>query len=457
MTAVASACLIIDTSFSMTDYGYVANTVIDSKAFVTYALAGDAIAVVNYDVNGNNCYAPNGQMAVVDSTLSQLAAATAAISGLTFQGTCTNIGGGIQAAYNLLNTSSITPKATVLLTDGEQNCGTPPLNVVSSTTPPVYSCAMGPHSDQKLLQQIASTTNAVYYYMPYPFNMMQIYNQIRAIQPRTRAVQNYMAAMTTSQQSLLLPASITSTSELQQVGVVWSDSTYVYSNNSSPTGNQLYIVLYQPNGQIYPAAPTRQGAGYVVFDVPNPQVGTWNVYVQYAGSVNALYVTTGVFEFTPAGASEIRLAVDAPAVLAAGSALNVKARLLHEDEEPVTIQTITAEVVAPVLSIKNALATYRDEIGGVRPILPEPSHDEDTPQRRLALLHRLHLPVRDILPHRTTAAPMVAADDGSHQLIVPDTRQAGSYNIMVRATGYSQKSKSPVQRTQLVSVLVNDK
>src|ERR1043166_6300695 len=407
MTAVASACLIIDTSFSMTDYGYVANTVIDSKAFVTYALAGDAIAVVNYDVNGNNCYAPNGQMAVVDSTLSQLAAATAAISGLTFLGTCTNIGGGIQAAYNLLNTSSITPQATVLLTDGEQNCGTPPLNVVSSTTPPVYSCAMGPHSDQKLLQQIASTTNAVYYYMPYPFNMMQIYNQIRAIQPRTRAVQNYMAAMATSQQALLLPAS--------------------------------------------------QGAGYVVFDAPNPQVGTWNVYVQYAGSVNALYVTTGVFEFTPAGASEIRLAVDAPAVLAAGSALNVKARLLHEDDEPVTIQTITAEVVAPVLSIKNALATYRDEIGGVRPILPEPSHDEDTPQRRLALLHRLHLPVRDILPHRTTAAPMVAADDGSHQLIVPDPRQAGSHNIMVRATGYSQKSKSPVQRTQLVSVLVNDK
>ena len=47
MTAAASACLIIDTSVSMTGYGYVANTVIDSKAFLTYALAGDAIAVVN--------------------------------------------------------------------------------------------------------------------------------------------------------------------------------------------------------------------------------------------------------------------------------------------------------------------------------------------------------------------------------------------------------------------------
>jgi hypothetical protein len=52
---------------------------------------------------------------------------------------------------------------------------------------------------------------------------------------------------------------------------------------------------------------------------------------------------------------------------------------------------------------------------------------------------------------------MVAAEDGSHQLIVPETYQAGSYNVMVRATGYSQKSKTPVQRTKLVSILVNDK
>jgi len=328
---------------------------------------------------------------------------------------------------------------------------------VSGTTPPVYSCAMGSHSDQNLMRQIAATTHAVYYYMPYPINMMQIYNEIRAIQPRTQAVQNGMAVMTTSQQWLLLPATITSTSELQQVGVVWSDASYVYTNNSSPTGNQLYIVLYQPNGQISPATPTRQGPGYVIFDVPNPQSGTWNVYVQYAGTVNALSVTVGVFEFTPAGAPEIRLAVDTPSLLAAGSPLNVKARLLHEDDEPATIHTITAEVVAPVLSIKNALAKYRDEIGGLRPMLFEPSHEEDTPQRRLSLLHRLHLPIHDILPHRTTAAPMVAADDGSHQLIVPETHQAGSYNVMVRATGYSQKSKTPVQRTKLVSILVNDK
>ena len=271
MTAVASACLIIDTSVSMTSHGYVANTVIDSKAFVTYALVGDAIAVVNFDVNGNNCYAPNGKMAVVSGTLNEVAAATTAISGLSFQGTCTNMGGGIQAAYNLLNASTITPKAAVLLSDGEQNCGTSPLSVVSSTTAPVYSCAMGPASDQNLLRQIASTTNAVYYYMPYPINMMQIYNQIRAIQPRTQVVQNSMAAMTTSNQSLLLPANISSTSELQQVGVVWSDPTYVYSNNSSPTGNQLYIALYQPSGQISSATPTRQGPGYVI--IRHPQSG----------------------------------------------------------------------------------------------------------------------------------------------------------------------------------------
>ena len=236
--------------------------------------------------------------------------------------------------------------------------------------------------------------------------------------------------------------------------MVLSIPTYIYSNNSWPTGNQLYIALYQPNGQIYPAAPTRKNSATSYWICPIPD-GTWNVYVNVPAAPTHC-TSPPAYSSSPAGAAEIRLAVDTPSVLMAGRVLNVKARLLHEDDEPATIQTVTAEVVAPVLSIKNALARYKDEIGGVRPMLSEPSHDEDTPQRRLALLHRLHLPVHDILPHRTTAAPMVAADNGSHQLVIPDTHQAGSYNVMVRATGYSQKSKSPVQRTRLVSILVND-
>lgn len=452
MPATVSACLIVDTSASMSPW--VAQTVIDSKAFVSYALAGDAIAVVNYDTSARNCYAPNGRMVIVDSSLAQIAAATAAISTLTFNGSCTTIGGGMQQGNNLLDTSTVTPKASVLLTDGQQNCGTTPGQV--APTYPIYPCGMGSAVDEGQLRTIATRTNGLYYPVARPIDMMKIYNQIRGLQPRIQNVVNYLTSVSRSQQSLLVPATVSSTSELQQVGVVWNDTSYVYSNNSSPTGNQIYICLYQPSGDLWPRTPARVGSGYAIFDLPNPQVGTWNVYLLYAGSANPLNVTAGVFEFTPVGASEIRLAVDTPSNLQTGRPLHLNARLLHEDDEPVTIQSASAEVIAPALSIKNALAKYRDEIDAVRPVLDEPAHDQDTPLRRLALLHRLHLPVHDILPHRTMMAPMAAAEDGSHRLVVQNTHQAGSYSVMVRAIGYSQKSKTPVQRTRLVVVPVTD-
>jgi hypothetical protein len=451
MPVQVSACLIIDTSASMSPW--VANTVIDSKAFVSYALPGDAIAVLNYDTNARNCYAPNGAMAIVDGTMSQVAAATAAIGTLTFNGSSTAIGEGMLAGNNMLRPSGVSPKASVLLTDGQQNAGIQP-----SSVPPdfrIYPCGMGTAVSTTQLQGIASRTNGLYYPVAYPIDMMRIYNQIRSDQPRIQGVVNYMGTMSTSTQSLFIPAAVSSTSELQQVGVVWDNPSYVYSSNSSPSGNQLYIVLYQPDGTLAAAVP-RTGSGYAIFNLVNPQVGTWNVYVQYAGSTNALHVTTGVFEFTPASASEIRLAVDTPITLKAGSPLKVAARLLHEDDAPVAIQTVTAELARPVLSVKNALVKYREEISAMCPEAAEAGDGEDTPLRRLDLLHRLHLPVHNILPRQTMMAPMVAADDGSHQLVVPNTQQGGAYTVVVRATGYSEKSKTMVQRTRLVPVLVDD-
>jgi hypothetical protein len=452
MPATVSACLIIDTSASMSPW--IANTVIDSKAFVSYSLAGDAIAVVNYDVNANNCYAPNGQMAVVDSTLSQLPAATAAISALTFNGNCTNIGGGIQKAYALLGGSGVAPRAAVLLTDGQQNCGIDPINVPA--TYPVYPCGMGDYVSVSQLQTIASRTNGVYYAIPRPINMMQIYNQIRSIQPRIQSVLNHQFAVSSSQPTLLLPASIAASSDLQQVGVVWDNTSYVYANNPQPTGNQVYAALYQPNGQLLPGPPARIGSGYVIFDVPSPTPGIWSVYFQYSGTLGGLNVTAGVFEFTPASQSEVRLEIDAPAVMNAGSPLAIKAQLLHENGDPVPITSATAEVASPGLSVKNALVKHADDLKGLSPLLDEPSHDEDTPERRLIQLHGLLLPGHDILPRRTRAAPMAAGADGSHHAVFADTAQGGAHNVLVRAQGYCDKSKSVVQRTQLATVHVAD-
>lgn len=450
MPQTVSACLIVDTSASMSSSGYVANTVIDSKAFIAHALAGDAIGVVNYDTNSANCYAPNGAMAVVDATMSQIASATSAISGLTFAGNCTNMGSGINAAYALMTPSGVSPKAAVLLSDGYQNCGTDPLSC--PTTFPVFSCAMGPNSDQNKMQAIATRTNGLYYYMPYPVQMMQIYNAIRASQPRIQGVVNYRSQLNTNQTSALLQAQVSATSDYHQFGLVWDNTSYVYSSNPSPTGNQLSIQLYQPDGTPSSITPATIGSGYAVFDIPNPQVGNWNAYVQIPPNGGVVNFTNGVFEFVASSASIMDLKVDVPLVTRAGGPLAVEARML-DDDEPIAIDSIHAEVVSPTISVANALKKYADEIQGVQLPTSEPGHDDDRPERRLAALHSLHLPNFDLMPHRTTLAPMVAQESGVYRLELPDA-QPGSHNVIVRASGYSEKSKTRVQRTRLVTVLV---
>jgi acetylornithine deacetylase/succinyl-diaminopimelate desuccinylase-like protein len=65
-----------------------------------------------------------------------------------------------------------------------------------------------------------------------------------------------------------------------------------------------------------------------------------------------------------------------------------------------------------------------------------------------------HLPEIDILPHRVYAMHLKRGKDHQHSGVISDTAEAGSYNIHVRVTGHSSHSKTPFQRSKLVSVLV---
>jgi hypothetical protein len=454
MPATVSACVIVDTSASMTQYGYVAVTKIDSKAFISYALPNDAIGVVNYDYSAANAYPPNGGMATVDASLTQPIAAAQVVQNLNFNGSATAIGLGIQTAYSALGGSGLpSPRAAVLLSDGYQNHGVDPLSL--PTTYPIYTCAMGPNSDQNLLQQIATRTGGVFYYMPYPVNMMQIYNQIRARQPAIQNVVNYLGGLNSQQTTQLLPAVIGTNQTQQQIGVVWSDSTYVYSGQPNPSGNNLYIALYDPTGTKVTTGPAIVGTGFVVFNLPTPMAGTWNVYSQYPGSSSALYLTTGVFEFPSNAAAAIRLDVDAPVTQKAGQPLAVNAQVFDGDE-PVKVDSMQVEVVSPKLSVKNALAKYSGELKALSLSAADADGYPDEARARLALFARLQGPGVDVVSHRQVEAPMMKAKDGRHGFVVTDTAQAGGYNAIVKVTGFSPKSKTAFQRTRLVSVPVLD-
>jgi hypothetical protein len=430
----------------MTYSGYVAVTVIDSKAFVNCARAGDSIGVVNYDVNGNIAY----PFTLVDAGLTVDQNAAQVIQNLSFQGSCTNIGGGIQAARAMLDTAP-NVRGMVLLTDGYQNCGTNPLTVLP-TGYPIFACAMGPNSDQSLLQQIASgTTGGKYYYAPYVVQMMQIYNQIRALNPLTQIIANNLNNIT-PQNYELIPATVSQGNSQAQFVVTWTDTSFVYTGGI-PTGNQLSITVVDPNGNVIQTAPTVISSGFVVFDLPNPIVGQWQVQVEYPGASQPLPVTVGVFEFQSNAASPIALEVTVPDTINAGDPLPCVAKVTDGDDL-ITGLNIHTEISQPKISVSNALKLYSDRLGTVQPAAVDVDGGMPDDLARLKALRIKHLPEIDILPTRVYAAPLRMGNDKHYRTVVNETAEAGSYNLHVRVTGYSSKSDTPFQRCQLVSVLV---
>ena len=185
---------------------------------------------------------------------------------------------------------------------------------------------MGPNADTSLMQQIAQRTNGSYYNAPYPSTMMFIYNQIRGTPAFVQIVANQINQIPV-QGYQLIPAPISAGNSGSQFGVVWDNNSLSYTPSPNPTSSQISITLVNPNSPVSGIAPVIVGAGYVVFDIQNPTVGTWYVQVISGSNSVAIQVTSGAFEFptNPQGAAALQ--ISAPTSLKAGQALDLAAQI----------------------------------------------------------------------------------------------------------------------------------
>lgn len=295
--AGANVLPIIDTSASMTYSGYVEATKTDSEAFVRSARPGDRIGVVSYDTSGRVTYPPGGTSLVeVDFSLKQTREAADAIQQLSFMGDCTNIGGGILTARTLMD-SAPQPKGMVLLSDGYQNCGTGPLDPGVLPSYPIYSCAMGPYSDQIMMQTIAQRTGGTYYFAPTVFDMMLIFNQIRGELDLAMQVVTNVRDTVSSGGTKSYGVPLTAELGPAQFSFVWNDASVAYTGGT-PDQNQVLVTLTGPNGNAWPEPPQVIDAGYVIFNVPAAERGTWILAAQFGATTQAeIPVTAGGFEF----------------------------------------------------------------------------------------------------------------------------------------------------------------
>ncbi len=439
---------IIETSAVMQSSGFVSAATIGVQAFIDDLLTNDAIAVASFDAQGLVDYPSTNALAVVDSTLSQLTAADAAVQALTFTGTTVNIGAGLQTAYGLFSTapSGASPGA-LLMSSGQQSAGgTDPLTLASYV--PTSVCAPGPTANLSLLNQIATISRGTYYYMPAASDMQTVLNQIRGARAGWTTVIN-IAKPVAPIGFWLQPATLASNLAQAQISVVWENAALTYTSSSNPAANQISVTLVAPPGITLQTPPTLSGGGYCTWNLSSPiSPGQWYVQIMYPGPT-ALPVTIGVFAAPNSQAPALALKATAPPV--AGQPAQFEA-WIENAPGALDVHSATVEIISPRTSLAGMARVYAEL---VEQVAQAASLD---PTRDLAaclnLVRKTLLPNGDIFAHQRRCAPVVFDHRNRASFVATPSLVAGSLSCRMHVKGAFEHET--FEQTRLISLHVPD-
>lgn len=292
-SAPASIVTVIDRSGSMISSGYVDVTRTSARAFTDRFRVDDAIGVISFGSSAQREYPAAGNVVTVTGDTERNLARTA-IDNITFGG-MTHMGPAITLGASML-AASAGSKGMALFSDGYDNGSPSALTAVAGLPSglPIYTCAMGPLSDQDLMEDIATTTGGRYYFMPTIDDLFEIHNYISGSLTGDSLVANDSAFASSSR----VEAWIDSTCRRVTFCVAWSDPTLTFRNREPRGTGDIDIRLRAPNGKLVHrnAAYVHRtvGNGYVVFRVDEPAAGRWFMEVATARTTHTRY-TAGAF------------------------------------------------------------------------------------------------------------------------------------------------------------------
>jgi subtilisin family serine protease len=451
-----SVAVSLDRSGSMDFFGYTNTARVSAKAFVNLMGVTDAVGVTSFGSNSTVDFADGAGAVRPIADQSVKDQATAVIDGLGFGG-CTFMGAGIQSAGALLSTAT-TPKAIVLMSDGYDNKGCqqadpnrPSAAAAAQALPNdvrLFACAMGPASDQDLLESIAVAAGGRYYYMPHIDDLFEIYNYIRGQVGGDALAVNDSATASHS----VMPALIDSTAECATFSICWSDAAKVrYVNRDPCRPGEVSVRLRDPRGRLIPFNASfvrrQEGAGYVVFRIDEPAPGLWHIEVRTVDRTHLRY-TAAVFLRSP-----IRLGVThSPLAITLGQPFEVTAVIEHGSRILRDVPTI-ATISRPAMSVKQLLEKHRAHLRELKPTHPGgDSLPEDV--AKLLTLQRDVAGCEGIFDHRTMRVKMrpSASGQGTRGRFATDV--AGSYHVSIAARGTLPRSGERFQRKDAFGVFV---
>ena len=148
----------------------------------------------------------------------------------------------------------------------------------------LFSCAMGPASDQALLESLATATSGRYYFMPAIDELFEIYNYIRGQVSGTSIVVNQAGQASTSS----VPAFIDAAARAATFTVAWTDAGLRAVPGDPQKPHEVGVRLVDPRGRTVPehASFVRRHVAdtFVVFRIEDPAPGRWHLQVKTHGA-----------------------------------------------------------------------------------------------------------------------------------------------------------------------------
>lgn len=435
--------LMLDSSASMdTAIGQVK---IDAKAFISLSKYNDQFGINQFSDNATWVYPSNSNIVTVDKDLTVLNAAAEAIEQKVVSTGMTNMGGAISLGNEMIKQSTAHTKSFIMLSDGYSNVGTDPVNVLGNE-PPLFVAGLGRILKESYFTKLlAKNPKSKFYWSPSAIEMMEIFNDIRAI-PNDVAVTANQTNAYNGSNFQIIESDISSESEQAQFSVVWTNERCQYTSGN-PSGYNINVILYDPTGKRTSYKPAITGPGYCVFNVNGVQPGTWKTLIQYS-LPEKLYGTSCGFEFN----TLISLDIEAPNLHKVGNQLPFTAKLM-ENGKPIENAIVQAKITSPHISVENAIIKYKNQLNLVKPheglLMNGASED-------VAKLHTLwenNMSSHDILATTNSYHILKQNNDGHFEGVITPN-EAGAYNIEVSAKGINSLTNKPFSRVKQFSVLV---
>ncbi len=435
-----SVVAVLDRSGSMQSFGYVDVTRQTSRQFIDLLSVDDSVGVVSFGDQATQEFPAAGPPEVIVGQFTR-DAATDAVDDIGFGG-CTFMGDGIATGGTMLAGAG-TRRALVLLSDGYDNKGCDEGNPAKPSaldaagalpgSLPIYSCAMGPASDQALLEQLADETEGRYYFMPTIDDLFEIYNYIRGQVTGDGIIVNESSMASRSVVSGLVDACADSA----LFTVAWHDPALRYVAREPKGQQQISVRLRSPGGRWLPHSATEYnrtvGNGYVSFALQDPQPGIWTVEVSTNRRQHTPYTVGGFVR------SDISLRLDASSRVVVGQPIAVRATV-RDGKGLVLGANVAATVAYPPRSVDDLRRAYAKQLAGIK--LPDALRHDGKPDKKRLEVARLVL-LRDQLRAETgedilapaTARVTMSAQGGRFPLPVPDFPTRFSPPVVSRRTG----------------------